>query len=277
MHQIKNLLLERVKESAFKKKIMLAILTIIVFFSSPIYSTHAQNYIDESLKSAVVTYATLRSLNAGVSVIQESSISLSVGVGGNIAIGQALDPINDAIERFSDMVTLSIWTLGVQKALYEVSNTNAIYYLVVLLAISSIFIRHKILTKLLIVLIVLRLFIPFSAITSYYFNAQLFNPQIEKSLQILQNLTQAPVELNTQTSDSTWSVISNSVSNAKETLSEFMESVKFYVTNASKIMSALIELSTLYLGRYILNLLLLPLFFIYIIRSLIEEKGRTPK
>jgi len=134
------------------------------------------------------------------------------------------------------------------------------------------FIRHKILTKLLIVLIVLRLFIPFSAITSHYFNAQLFNPQIEKNLKVIQNLTQAPVELNTKTSNSTWSVIGNSIGNAKKTLSEFMESVKFYVTNASKIMSTLIELSTLYLGKYILNLLLLPLFFIYIIRSLVEEK-----
>jgi len=272
MQLTKNILLERVKESAFKTNIMLAILTIVVFFTSPMYSTYAKNYIDESLESAVVTYATLRSLNAGISVIQESSISLSVGVGGNIAIGQALDPINDAIERFSEMVTLSIWTLGAQKALYEVSNTSAIYFLVLLLAISSIFIRHKILTKLLIVLIVLRLFIPFSAITSHYFNAQLFNPQIETNLKIIQNLTQAPVELNTQASNSTWSAISNSVSNAKETLTEFMESVKFYVSNASKIISTLIELSTLYLGKYILNLLLLPLFFVYIIRSLVEEK-----
>ena len=267
-----KLLLEKLKKIAFETNIFLAIFTIGVFFSSPIYSTYAKSYIDESLKNAVVTYATLRSLNAGVSVIQESSISLSVGVGGDIAIGQALDPINDAIERFSDMVTLSIWTLGAQKALYEVSNTNAIYYLVILLAISSIFVRHKILTKLLIVLIVLRLFIPFSAITSSYFNEQLFNPQIEKNLKVIQNLTQAPVELKTQTSSSAWSAITDSVNQAKETLSEFMGSVKFYVTNAPKIMATLIELSTLYLGKYILNLLLLPLFFVYIIRSLIEDK-----
>jgi len=112
MQSIKNLLLERFKESVFKTNILLSILTIVVFFSSPIYSNYAKTYIDDSLKSAVVTYATLRSLNAGISVIQESSISLSVGIGGDIAIGQALDPINDAIERFSDMVTLSIWTLG---------------------------------------------------------------------------------------------------------------------------------------------------------------------
>ena len=272
MQPIKSLLLERVNESVFRTNILLAILTVIVFFSSPIYSTYAKNYIDDSLKSAVITYASLRSLNAGVSVIQESSISLSVGVGGDIAIGQVLDPINDAIERFSDMVTLSIWTLGAQKALYEVSNTNAVYYLVILLAVSTLFVKHKILTKLLMVLIVLRLFIPFSAITSHYFNEQLFNPQMEKNLMIIQALTQEPLELKADTSESTWSAISNSVNNTKESLSEFMDSVKFYITNAPQIMSALLDLSTLYLGKYLLNLLLLPLFFVYIIRSLVEEK-----
>ncbi len=268
-----NIVLAKLKDSLLNTNVMLAVLALIVFFSAPIYSTYSKNYIDNNLKSAVVTYAALRSLNAGVSVIQESSITLSVGVGGNIAIGQALDPINDAIERFSDMVTLSIWTLGAQKALYEVSNTNIIYYIIILLALSTLFIKHKMITKILIVLIVLRLFMPFSAVTSHYFNEKIFNPKMEKSLNIITHLTRAPIELDNKSTDSAWSAFSNSVNNAKQSLSDFMDSVKFYVTNSPKIISELLELSILYFGKYILNLLLLPLFFVYIIRSLIDDRS----
>ncbi len=275
MLSIKNISLSQLDRFLPKKNILLAILTLVVFFSSPIYSTYSEKYIDENLKNAVITYATIRSLNAGVSVIQESSISLSVGVGGNIAIGQALDPINDALERFSDMVTLSIWVLGTQKALYEISNTNFIYYLIVFLAISALFIQHKLLTKLLVVMIVLRLFIPFSAITSHYFNEEIFNPKMQKSLDLLSNYTQPPIKLKLDSTDSIWNTIGSSVNNAKQSLSEFINSVKFYVSNSSAIMTALLDLSVLYVGKYLLNLFLLPLFFIYIIRNLIDARSEN--
>ena len=141
------LMLKTIKEKMTIKVLLIPLLAIVVFLSTPTYSTYSKNYIDTTLKDAVVTYAVLRSLNAGVSVIQKSSVTVGVGLEGNIAIGEALDPINDAIERFSDMITLSVWVLGSQKALYEISGTNFMLFLVIFLAIGAVFINHPSLKK----------------------------------------------------------------------------------------------------------------------------------
>lgn len=241
----------RIEDKIVRTNIILAISALIIFYSAPLYSTYAKNYIDSSLKSAAISYATLRSLNAGISVIQESSVTFGVGVDGNIAIGQALDPINDAIERFSDMITLSVWTLGAQKALYEVSNTDAVYALIIILAMLSLLIKHEILTKLFIVLIVLRLFIPFSAVVSEYMNEHIFNVKMQKNLKNIKRLTQTPIKVKTNIqTGSIWRSMGQSVENIKQSAIEFVNSVKFYVENSPKIISELIELSILFFTKF---------------------------
>lgn len=205
--------------------------------------------------------------------MQESSVTLGIGVNGNIAIGQALDPINDAIERFSDMITLSIWTLGTQKALYEISNTDAVYAIIIILAILSLFIKHKILTKLFIVLIVLRLFIPFSAVVSEYMDEHLFNAKMQINLENIQQLTQTPIEVKTNIqSENIWKSMGNSVENITQSVTEFVSSVKFYIEKSPKIISELIELSILFFAKFFLSLIVLPLLSVYIIRNLVENR-----
>jgi hypothetical protein len=255
------------------KNLFLPLLAVVVFISTPLYDNISKNYIDSSLKGAVVTYALLRTLNAGVSVIQKSSVTLGVGIEGNIAIGEVLDPINDAVERFSDMITLSIWALGSEKALYEISKTKLVIVFVILLAILSLFYKNRVVYKFLTVLIIVRLFIPFSALASHYFNSKIFDPEIQKSLNALKFAkSNTTPKIRIQKNSTFWDEIQNGISDTAQSYKEFKKSMSFYINNATHIINELVNLSVFYFGKYLLNLLLLPLLLVYVIQNSVKEK-----
>ncbi len=78
----------------------------------------AEGYLDESLKRAAYTFAVARGINGVISVIQDTSVSVSpAGVGVDLAAGQILDPVNDLVERFSWVMLVSATSLGIQKIL----------------------------------------------------------------------------------------------------------------------------------------------------------------
>lgn len=235
------------------KRALLPLFAIFVFISAPLYQSMAKNYIDSSLKGAVVTYALMRGINAGVSMVQKSSVTVGALVEGNIAVGEVLDPLNDAVERFSDMITLSIWALGSEKALYEVSKTNAFIVLVFLLSIALLFYDNMVLKKFLAILIIIRLFIPFSAIVSSYFDKEIFLPKIEKSQEILSYSQDIP----------------GKNKNITDSYDELKNKMQFYINNSSKIVTELINYSLTYFGKYFLNLILLPLSLFYILKNLL--------
>lgn len=81
-----------------------------------------ETYLNETLKRSVYTFAVARGVNGVISVIQGTDVSVSpAGIGLKIAVGEALDPVNDLIERFSWVMLLSSTSLGVQKILMEMA------------------------------------------------------------------------------------------------------------------------------------------------------------
>jgi hypothetical protein len=83
--------------------------------------TKATAYVDAGLKRAGAAFLLARTMNAIISVFQESELQLEPGgVGVSFALGQALDPINDMVERFSWVMLVSVTSLGVQKVLIEI-------------------------------------------------------------------------------------------------------------------------------------------------------------
>ncbi|MBW2512539.1 MAG: hypothetical protein JRE01_11000, partial [Deltaproteobacteria bacterium] len=104
--------------------IALLVLTIIPATRTPLFERHffqtvdtrASAYIDQSLMNAGAAFLLARGFNAVVSVFQESELQLEpAGVGVSLALGQALDPINDLVERFSWVMLASLTSLGIQK------------------------------------------------------------------------------------------------------------------------------------------------------------------
>jgi len=125
-------------------------------------------YLNDTVERALITYASLRAANSVISMIQESEINLP---GFTIAIGQALDPINDIIERCSWVMLVCLTSLGIQKVLLIASPWMGIQlfltisFLVLLAAIwSPQYIRginlRKLGVKIAVIALVLRLCVP---------------------------------------------------------------------------------------------------------------------
>ena len=72
-------------------------------------------------KRAVASFATARALNAVISVVQGTEFSVQpLGIGVTLTPGQMLDPLNDLVERFSDLMLMASVAFGVQLLLLEV-------------------------------------------------------------------------------------------------------------------------------------------------------------
>jgi len=97
----------------------------LLVFDSHIFNAmdrSAAATIDENLKRATITFVAARGINAVISVIQETHVQVQpAGVGVSVALGEAFDPINDLVERFSWVMLLSLISLGIMKILIQVS------------------------------------------------------------------------------------------------------------------------------------------------------------
>ena len=83
--------------------------------------TKATQLTDNGFKRALVSFASARALNALISVAQETEIAIEpAGVGVTLAPGQILDPLNDLVERFGDLMLGASIAFGVQKLLIAV-------------------------------------------------------------------------------------------------------------------------------------------------------------
>lgn len=82
------------------------------------FDSVATEKIDTGLKRALVSFATARALNAVISVLQGTNIAVEpAGVGVSFAPGEALDPVNDLIEQFSNLMLIASISFGIQHVL----------------------------------------------------------------------------------------------------------------------------------------------------------------
>lgn len=101
-------------------KIVLSLLSIGFLASLWLFSMerYSDALVNDSLKEAVIVFGVAKGLNAAVSIAQGTEITAIPGF--VIAIGEALDPLNDLIEQFSWVMLASITSLGIQKILSNV-------------------------------------------------------------------------------------------------------------------------------------------------------------
>lgn len=94
-------------------------LLALASWSTPLDSA-AEKRVDSILAKALVTFATARALNAVISVLQSGQVGAQVGVGMSIKPGEMLDPINDLVEQFSNVMLAVTVALGVHKVLLAI-------------------------------------------------------------------------------------------------------------------------------------------------------------
>ena len=88
---------------------------------------NATRQVEAGLKRALVSFASARALNAVISVVQGTEISIQLaGFGPNFTPGQALDPVNDLVEQFSTLMLYASVSFGVQLLLIKIGGYWAV-------------------------------------------------------------------------------------------------------------------------------------------------------
>lgn len=83
----------------------------------------AARRINAGLQSALITYASARTLASVLSVFQGTAINAQpAGVGLTLTPGQALRPINDLLEQFSTVMLIASVAFGIEKVLLTVGS-----------------------------------------------------------------------------------------------------------------------------------------------------------
>jgi ABC-type multidrug transport system fused ATPase/permease subunit len=148
----------------------------------------ANTQIDAGLKRAVISFASARTLNAAISVIQGTEFSVEpMGVGVTLTPGQILDPINDLVEQFSTMMLVASVAFGVQKVMLAIGAHMAISASVTVIAMlwATLFYLQKVptwLSRLLVVLIMVRFAVPLVTVGSDWIFEQFLAEDYGKQL-----------------------------------------------------------------------------------------------
>jgi hypothetical protein len=101
----------------------LGLILLLVLTWLPDFDAAADDYLSHALTDNLVIYASARTINAVISVIQSFEVSLSLGAGFALNPGEALDPLNDLIERFSGFVLYGLAALGLQQVMLIASSS----------------------------------------------------------------------------------------------------------------------------------------------------------
>jgi hypothetical protein len=97
--------------------------------------TASRGVADAALARSLVTFAIARTLDSAISVVQGTEVAVEPGgVGVNFAPGQALDPINDLVERFSAAMLVATSSLALQGVLLDMARWWAANLVLVLAA-----------------------------------------------------------------------------------------------------------------------------------------------
>jgi len=274
---------------------LLLILILVLSLSLGVDET-AMKLQDEAFNRAMLSFGLAKGLNAIISLIQGTELSITpVGIGLNFSVGEVLDPFNDMVERFSWVMLASTVSLGIQKILLILSSK---LFLQVAISISTlislIFLWLKPLHvkwffilpfKILLLLLILR----FGAVTSvfateYLYNSTLHVEYVDSSKIIidtqkeLENLHKKNTTMLESKKKSAWYELDVSAK-AKDLLkklniSKQLDNLKENISRASKNIITLITI-------FIIQTIIMPLLFLYLmilsIKSIFKVKVNSDK
>ena len=108
-----------------------AVVAICIVSSMGLIDHYSHEYLDEALTTGAIVYATARGINAAVSMLQGTELEVFFAT---VSIGEALDPLDDLIERFSALLLIALGSLAAQKILLEI--VSSAFFIVVTAAVS---------------------------------------------------------------------------------------------------------------------------------------------
>ena len=276
--------------NSMSQKLKTALLLLLIsglfyafsFVKFPGIDRLADDYFSESIKVATIAYATTRGVNAVVSVVKESHLELApAGVGVTIAAGQILDPIDDMTERLSSVLVAAIGSIGIQKLGFEIGEAISFkaIALILLLMIPLIWFSTAWLSpllqpaiKLCLVLLLLRLLLPASAIISDSLYSNWLQPGIEDAMDRLAIVSKNYDDMRSMTPEQSSGFFSSMTGGAAEKVEKTRQAFLNMVENAENIIASLLHLMTAYLAIFMVQILLLPLAMLWLLVSLFRSR-----
>ena len=260
------------------------------------WDAKTEEHLDELLINAGTAYGVSRGLNAVISVIQDSDINIVIG---NLALGEALDPVNDIVERFSKVMLLSITSLGIQKFIYEVGTAlgvNLFLTLALLFFLTSavfeslpflkgekvIAVCNTLGTSLLVIFLLVRFIIPTIALFSME-SEKLFDSGIKTKIEKLEQIkNRSQLEYNEVSSEmdlsseieseedkSLFSRITDSVRDAGKKLTETFNTARIR-ENINLVIESLqesIEYITELIVIFIIQTIVIPILTFFLLKA----------
>jgi hypothetical protein len=244
----------------------------------PLLDKSADRYFKNSITKAGIAYATCRVINATMSLIKESNVQLQpAGMGITLAIGQIVDPVDDATERLSDVMATVIVSLGVEKLLYDISVSLVPRLLSILLLVLLFLLWFKkekfnkiskILLKVIVIILFARLCLPLSALVNNFVHKNFFEKRIEMAkhqlslgsaeLDKLQEITIPP-------NSGFLGTLRYSAMFLKQKTVQFKDALVYTVKNVGMIIENLLSLMLLYVGVFIIQVIMLPLLIFWLL------------
>jgi hypothetical protein len=245
-----------------KVALLLAVAVVLALAWIGSLDALARDYVDTALKRAMLTFAAARSANAIISVAQSMTISAVV----SISPGQALDPLNDVVEDFSNLMLAASVSLGAQRLLISIGALRVIsgVLTVCLLAWAGFGLRGRAsppwLTRALLLLLFIRFAIPIAALGSEAaFRLAMGNQYNEAQSQV--NLTlQPPAEPNGGDADKD----SSSFERLKSWLERKGTDFKANVATLKARMENAIEHMVMLMAIFIVQTAVLPLVLLWL-------------
>jgi hypothetical protein len=166
--------------------ILLVALLAVAAWMKPLEAPASQT-LDATMKKAFVTFATARALNAGISVLQSGQVSVQAVGGVSFKPGEVLDPLNDLVEQFSNVMLGATVALGVQKILLSVGAYWVLPPLVAAVAaiwiVFSVFGRTspRWVMQLFVLLLMVRFAVPVAMLGTQALSDTFLKPEYERS------------------------------------------------------------------------------------------------
>jgi len=113
---------ERLQEPAAWGILLGVVAVVMVAGIAPWVDARGAAYLEASFARTLAALAATRGLDSAISLAQSSEVSFSLGPGGSIGIGQALDPINDLVEQYGSLLLTSTTAVGVQRLGLQISQ-----------------------------------------------------------------------------------------------------------------------------------------------------------
>lgn len=236
----------------------------------------SQQYAEDALKNALITFAVARALNGVISAAQGTEIALEPGgVGVVLSVGEILDPINDLIERFSAVMLVAASSLGLQALLLNITAwwgvtaflvAAATALLVTIWAPQSAAAAYAVpALRVLLVLLFVRFAVPVLVVGTHFITETFLAPEQEAATAVLEATTSNIEEINQETQaassddesliDRLGAMIDESLESMRvgDRLAELKES-------ASRASEHIVNL----IAIFVLQTILLPLLFLWL-------------